>query len=161
MSLKTIGLGALALLWLAPAPGSGQTSLEYAVKYVCGHRMLLDPRNPLDTLATVIPGWYGTVVNVHNPSPDSVRLSVHVVPDGANPLATSTLWLLRDRALELDCAYIYKAFERSPRYMFKGFVIIRDTADVDVTAVYTAGAATGVQTMDVERITPRRALIRR
>jgi hypothetical protein len=125
-------------------------SFQYAAKVVCG-------KSAGDVVAR---GVYFTAINVHNPSRTTVRLQwkVAVARPGAKTGPVSTVFEARlgpDEALELDCPDIMKRVRA--RGFLKGFVVIETGLELDVVAVYTAGAERGqVATLHTERVPPRR-----
>jgi Concanavalin A-like lectin/glucanases superfamily len=125
-------------------------SFEYAAKVVCG-------KSPGDAVAR---GVYFTAINVHNPSRTTVRLrwKVAVARPGAKAGPVSRYFEARlgpDEALEIDCPDIMK--RTKVRDFLKGFVVINCGLELDVVAVYTAGAERGqVATLHTERVPPRR-----
>lgn len=124
-------------------------SLQYAAKVVCG-------QSAGDVVAH---GVYFTAINVHNPSHTSVRLrwKVAVARPGAKPGPVSRFLESRlgpDEALEIDCPDIMKRVRA--KGFLKGFVVIESGLELDVVAVYTAGAERGqVATLHTERVPPR------
>lgn len=127
---------------------------EYAVKFICGTSQG-DP---------VARGAYYTAINVHNPADHRVtfRWKVAVARPGleAGPVSEfSAARLGPDEALEIDCADI-RCLSRRRDDFLKGFVVIQVTSvELDVVAVYTAaGADQHVETLDIERVTPRRSI---
>ncbi|RMG55008.1 MAG: hypothetical protein D6723_03645 [Acidobacteria bacterium] len=142
------------LMTLIPVPTvttAQQAPLQYAVKFVCG-------KSDGDVVA---PGQYFTAINVHNPTEKAISFlkKFAVALPGERPGPVSPFFGARlggDQALEIDCSDI---FERVPARadFVKGFVIIESDVELDVVAVYTAAGATGaVETLDIERISPRR-----
>jgi hypothetical protein len=126
-------------------------SFQYAAKVVCG-------KSAGDVVAR---GVYFTAINVHNPSRTTVRLrwKVAVARPGAKAGPVSRFFEARlgpDGALEIDCPDIMKRVRA--RGFMKGFVVIESGLELDVVAVYTAGAERGqVATLHTERV-PRRRL---
>jgi hypothetical protein len=124
--------------------------LEYAVKFVCGK-----PENPV-----VAPGIYFTAINVHNPRSVKVnfvkKIAVALPSEKAGPVTRFfRVSLDKDSALEIDCPDILKHADQKD--FLKGFVIVRTNYELDVVAVYTAAGSTGsVETLFMERVSPRR-----
>lgn len=123
---------------------------QYAVKFICG-------RSEGDVAA---PGTYFTAINVHNPTDDAVgfRKKVAVAFPRERPGPVSKFFdakLGPDQALEIDCPDIVEHTEVRAGFL-KGFVVIESKVELDVVAVYTAAGATEqVETLDVERVSPR------
>lgn len=130
------------------------TSLDYSAKYICGLRA---PGTQADWDA-VSPGEYRSAVNIRNPNADTVRFAYQIATTAAEPVGGQIfpggmLFLTSGQALEIDCAEIL----RLTRLRFsKGFVVLSANWELDVIVVYTAGQRGAVQSIDVERITPRR-----
>lgn len=144
MMLLTAALFAGAAL--TPARASAQT-FEYAVKVICGA-----PGGQ-----QLAPARYFTAINVHSPDSTDFRFKVATTRPGLEPGVVTDFRrvpLLRDQAVEIDCRIVQSM--TSPTFV-KGFVVIQSRVELDVVAVYTAGAPEGtVTTMDVERVQPRR-----
>lgn len=119
----------------------------YSVKFVCG-----DSEGEI-----VSPGRYFTAINVHNPSCTSVRFRYKVAlafpgePGEVSPFKEVSLG--PDQAFEIDCAQVRELIESDQRFL-KGFVVIESEHELDVVAVYTAGAPE-VRTLHTERVVPR------
>jgi len=126
-------------------------ALQYAVKFVCGPSE--GPR--------VAPGQYFTAINVHNPmlSPAGLRWKVATALSlGEEGVVTRFVdaKLKPDAAMEIDCPFINRMLRTTTGFA-KGFVVIESGTELDVAAVYTAAGGTRrVETIDVERIPPRR-----
>jgi len=150
-----IGTCLWTLLVLASTLATAQVpTYQYAVKFVCGV--------PPDDQA-VAPGKYFTAINIHNPSLEAVKFSakVAVALPGEKPGSVSKFigsGLGPDEALEIDCQHIMARarLEETPRFL-KGFFVINTRGiQLDVVAVYTAAGSTkSVETMQVERVSPR------
>ena len=123
---------------------------QYAVKVVCGKS---DGK-------VVAPGEYWTAVNVNNPNLRSVKfrkkIAIALPSERAGPVTDFfSARLGPGEALEIDRADIY---EHAKQFDFiKGFVTIESGVELDVVAVYTAAGSDGrVETLDIERVAPRR-----
>ena len=144
-------------------PPEERMAFEYAAKLVCG--LQRDPRG-----MRLVRGFYGTAVNIHNPSDEPVafrkKLALTFPPEEQKP--GKIIPIARDRlgpdeALEVDCEDVLKeAFDgQFPTPYIKGFVVVQSSERLDVTAVYTAagldreGEITSVASIDVERILGR------
>jgi hypothetical protein len=127
-------------------------AFEYAAKFVCG-------KPDADELA---PGVYFTAINVHNPTERVVKLRKKVAIAGRReePGPVSEFFDARlgpDEALEIDCPDI-REHARAGDEFLKGFVVLQSEVELDVVAVYTAAGGEGqVETIDIERVPPRRA----
>lgn len=129
---------------------------EYAVKFICGG----SSGSCGDVVAK---GHYYTAINVHNPETHRVgfRWKVAVAKPGleAGPVsAFSAARLGPDEALEIDCDDIRCLSHRRDDFL-KGFVVIQVVnVELDVVVVYTGAGATGqLETLDVERVIPRKS----
>ena len=136
-----------------PALAAQRQAYQYPVKYVCGNR--LSSRS----WDAVFPGRYFSAINIRNPSADTLRLSTQIAATRAAPLEGPTTWgpvltLHPAHALEVDCQEILALAKEAP--FQKGFLVIASPVELDVVAVYSAGLSTGVTTLDVEPVAPRR-----
>ena len=134
---------------VAPVP----VLYEYAVKFICG-------RSCGDVVAR---GQYYTAINVHNPATHRVafRWKVAVGKPGLEAGPVSPFGVSRlgpDEALEIDCEDIRCLSHRRDEFL-KGFVVIQvANVELDVVVVYTgAGATEQLETMEIERVTPRKS----
>ncbi len=127
-------------------------TFQYATKVVCGK----------SDGEVVAPGMYFTAVNVHNPLYSRVRFKVKVaiaLPGlRAGPVsAFRDVELGPDEALEIDNPDIHKLAGLDGDFL-KGFVVIESSTELDVVAVYTAGAGRDqVAVLHMERVPARRA----
>ncbi len=128
---------------------------QYAVKFVCGK----------SAGEVVAPGTYFTAINVHNPTNEEVhfRKKFAVALPGERPGPVSKFFEAKlgpDEALEIDCPDIIRLAStpgEKPAAFLKGFVIIESDLELDVVVIYTAeGRGDQVETLDVERVPPRR-----
>jgi hypothetical protein len=142
----------LFLLVNAAAAQQPAPTVQYAAKFICGK----------SDGTVMAPGTYFTAINVHNPGnqPVSPKKSVAIALPGENPGPVRQFpepfqSLGHDQAYEIDCPEIVRL---APIGGFiKGFVLIETEAELDVVAVYSAAGATGqVETMEIERVPPRR-----
>jgi CARDB len=128
----------------------GAPIAQYAAKFVCGK----------SDGTVVAPGIYFTAINVHSPSsrPVFLRKKVAIALPGEHPGPTTQFVQARlrpDEAFEIDCPDIMR-FARAQGFI-KGFVVIETDVELDVVAVYSAAGATRqVETMELERVPPRR-----
>jgi len=126
-------------------------ALQYAVKFVCGK----------SAGEVVAPGEYFTAINVHNPTYEIIRfrkkVAVALPSEQPGPVSEfSDAKLGPDQALEIDCRDIFRHAHSDAAFL-KGFVVIESDIELDVVAVYTAAGGDGqVQTLHIERVTPRR-----
>jgi hypothetical protein len=124
---------------------------QYAVKFVCGKS---DER-------VVAPGTYFTAINVHNPTSQQVAFhkKFAIAPPGEKAGPVSRFFdakLGPDEAFEIDCPDIFRRTHYEASFL-KGFAVIASDVELDVVAVYTAAGATGyVETLELERVLPRR-----
>jgi hypothetical protein len=124
---------------------------QYAVKFVCGK----------SDRGIVAPGEYFTAINVHNPNKGDIgfKKKFAVALPGERPGRVSRMFDARlgpDQAFEIDCPDILRRTNTREGFL-KGFVVIESALELDVVAVYTAAGATGqVETMELERVKPRR-----
>ena len=152
---------ALPLLLLAqPAAAQqqfqdpGQASYSYAVKFVCSKKNESIEEG-------VLPGVYGTAINVHNHFLDrEVRYFKKFVQGFVNqvqgePTGFEREDVLPNHALDVECLEILEKLGNPNTAT--GFVVFLTRRPLDITAVYTAGPSDGeVASIDVEEITPRR-----
>ena len=137
---------------------------QYAAKVVCGVQK--EERAGFATM-----GIYGTTVNIRNPGRETVRLTKELalaIPPGGQEQG-KLMPLAQDRlepghALATDCDDIRKRAPEALPDLFDGFVTLRATASLDVTAVYTTaalgrdGQPAGQAGIDVEPVAERSAL---
>jgi hypothetical protein len=124
---------------------------QYAVKFVCGK-----------SAGTVVaPGTYFTAINVHNPGDKTVtfrkKFAVALPGEKGGPISKFFDAKLRsDEAFEIDCPDISRLTQARADFL-KGFAVIETPQELDIVAVYTAAGSTGqVETMEIERVPPRR-----
>lgn len=145
MTRMLIGMAVLAATGV-PARGAAQ-AFEYAVKVVCGS----------PNAQQLAPGRYFTAINVHSPQDTEIRFKVATTQPGLQPGIVTAFrngQLRADQAIEIDCRVVQSMVNAA---FVKGFVVIQSRVELDVVAVYTAGAAGAtLTTMDVERVQPRR-----
>jgi Concanavalin A-like lectin/glucanases superfamily/CARDB len=124
---------------------------QYAVKFVCGK----------SSGGVVAPGDYFTAINVHNPNEKGIgfKKKFAIALPGERAGRVSRFFdakLGPDEAFEIDCPDILRRTETKEGFL-KGFVVIETAMELDVVGVYTAAGATGrVETMELERVSPRR-----
>ena len=124
---------------------------QYAVKSVCGKSKGV----------VVAPGEYFTAINVHNPNEKGINFKwkfATALPGKQRGQVSkfSDVMLEPDQAFEIDCPDIFQRAESKDGFV-KGFVVIESDLELDVVAVYTAAGATSrVETMELERVKPRR-----
>jgi len=124
---------------------------QYAAKFVCG-------KSDGDIVA---PGVYFTAINVHNPNEKGVgfKKKFAIALPGEKAGRISKFFdakLGPDEAFEIDCPDIFRHTEANASFL-KGFAVIETPRELDVVAVYTAAGAAGrVETMELERVKPRR-----
>ena len=140
-----------------PADGSAKAQsqdsarFQYAVKFVCGK----------SDAGIVAPGQYFTAINVHNPNERGIRFrkkfAVALPEEQPGPVSKFfNAKLGPDEAFEIDCPDIFRRTNGKEGFL-KGFAVIESALELDVVAVYTAAGGTGrVETMELERVKPRR-----
>lgn len=158
-----VSLAALTALTL-PSLAAAQpvAPLEYAVKIVCGRNPPVQPPPP-----QLAPGQYFTIVNIHNPNEGAkltwkVSLAELNKPGAVSPFQPM-FGLKYDESIDFDCTSVRKWLSANnipaPALM-TGFLVIQSHQELDVVAVYTAGAATpnGLQvvTLHTERVPLRK-----
>ena len=148
-----IGLCLLIALILVPSATVAQETptFQYAVKFMCGK----------SNGEVVAPGMYWTAINVHNPTDIKIvfrkKFAIALPNEKAGPVSEFFESVLApDEALEIDNRDIFKHAEAQADFL-KGFVVIESEVELDVVVVYTAAGATGqVETLHIERVSPRR-----
>ncbi len=140
-----------------------QYKFEYPAKIVCGVQK--DPRE-----TRLVRGFYATTINVHsgNEAPVTLfkKLALSFPPEEQRPgriLPVSEDGLKSDEALKVDCPDIRRRLFPNgfPNGYIEGFVVIRSTERLDVTAVYTTaaldprGLAGSHSSIDVEQVRER------
>jgi hypothetical protein len=133
----------------AQAPTAGE--FQYAAKFVCG----------TTTQSTLVqPGQYRTTVNIHNPGTQGVliryKTAVAAVGQSGKVSGFNFTDIGPDAVMNFDCGTILKLLNFNLTTLNEGFFVIESAAQLDVTAVYTAGPnATQVASVDVEAIAKR------
>ena len=142
---------AIAIILSSSFSTAQQSSVfQYAVKFICGK----------SNGKVLAPGTYLSAINVHNPADTVVvfRKKVAIALPGQKAGPVSKFFDSRlgpDEALEIDCEDIFKMTDTNLSF-FKGFVVIESKVELDVVAVYTVAGATGqVETLEIERVSPR------
>jgi hypothetical protein len=126
-------------------------ALTYSVKFICGTQ----PKCDCECMA-VRPGSYSTAISIHNPSSRDVEVSKRFVPvifagaavgrepRSSKPRAEDRIVLPPHGATMDDCCRITELLFGAPvgsaTPLTVGFLEITASADVSVTAIYTAGA---------------------
>jgi hypothetical protein len=140
-----------------PAEGSAEDQsqdsvrFQYAIKFVCGKT----------DAGIMAPGHYFTAINVHNPNDRGIRFrkKFAIALPGEQPGPVSKFYNAKlgpDEAFEIDCPDIFRRANAREGFL-KGFAVIESALELDVVAVYTAAGGTGrVETMELERVKPRR-----
>ena len=137
---------------------------EYAAKMICGiQRGSNNLRLPK--------GSYTTMINIHNPNERRVeflkKLALTYPPKEQKPGLVDTIGidiLGPDEALKVDCIDIQgKLFPNGfPTPFIEGFVVIKSSESIDVSAVYTVAkpgsllSSERVTSIDVEQIRERK-----
>lgn len=111
-----------------------------------------------------MPGTYATAVNVLNPGGEEAVLMKHVAltfpPPEQMPGEVSSPemdMLMPSEALQVDCGEIPAEFFSPPPLdgYVQGFLVLRSSARLDVSAQYTATVVNGEISVDVEQIEGR------
>ena len=119
-----------------------QPRFEYAATLVCGVQE--DPEN-----LRLARGRYATAINIHNPNRQTAvfhkKLALTFPPDEQRPgkiMPISRDSLKEDEALEVDCIDVQRRLFLNgfPTQYIKGFIVIRSTVSLDVTAAYTTNS---------------------
>jgi len=145
-----------------------QPRFEYTANLVCGIQD--DPKD-----LRLARGLYATTINIHNPNrPRAVlqkKLALTIPPGGQRPGKVMQIGrdaLQEDEALASDCVDIQRRLFPNglPAGFIEGFLVIRSTVSLDVTAVYTTSsmgkdgccksAGGDNPSIDVEQIRERR-----
>ncbi len=151
---------------LITVPPCREEEFVYSVKFVCGQQ----PECPCEC-TTVQPGIYATDINIHNFQDVNVTVKKMVTPvvfmgapvgrepNVARPRASDTIVLPPHSATMDDCCGIAELLlggkAPAPMLLTVGFLEIRSSRELAVTAVYTASdAASGSLSIDVEQIEP-------
>ncbi len=148
---------------IPPCPG-----IVYAAKFVCGVQPACEC-----SCGPVVPGHYATEINIHNYSLKEVTIRKRFVPlvlagapvgrepRVAAPRAEDKIVLPRQTATFDDCcrivALLLGGTPPSPMPLLIGYLEITASAEVAVTAVYTAsGLKAGGVSIEVVQVTGRR-----
>ncbi|HEX8626085.1 MAG TPA: hypothetical protein VF782_13550 [Allosphingosinicella sp.] len=165
--IRTLRTAATAALLALPHAATAQVPtapvqpFEYAVKFVCG-----TATTPPAGLPDVMPGSYLTLVNVHNPGPShefthKVSLAALGGPGRMTPFQPY-LVLRYDESTDFNCRLIRARLVAAGIPVgpfFTGFLVIQSPRQLDVVAVYSAGAANGqVASVHTERVQVRRVM---
>ena len=125
---------------------------QYAAKFLCTSNI----PGTSQTTSALLPGVYQTAVNIHNPQPRTVELRKKLALAGGPISKFINQKLEPDAATRVDCGGI-PDFGLHLIHGFEGFLIIESTHNLDVVAVYTAGArGAEVASIDVEHVPERK-----
>src|SRR5262245_17474789 len=115
-----------------PARTKGHTryAFQYAAKVLC----VANIPGTSQTTGSVVPGFYQTVVNIHNPNDRPVRLRMKVAVLGAEPSKFIDRELKPDFATAVNCSQISKDFGITFIHGAEGFLVIESIASLDVIA---------------------------
>lgn len=133
----------------AQEPEAGPFRFQYAAKVLCTSNI----PGTSQTTDSLLPGSYQTVVNIHNPNAETIRLRKKI----ATTLGISKFvggGLKPDEAGKVDCREIAQGFGITFIHGVEGFLVIESTHSLDVIAVYTAGKG-DVASIDVEQVRER------
>jgi hypothetical protein len=128
------------------------TILQYAAKFVCGEA---------EDESGLAEGRYFTAINVHNPLEKAVafhkKIAFALPEEKSGPVSKFfDAKLGPDGAFQMDCKEIRRMSQAKGGF-FEGFVVIESEIELDVVAVYSAaGAVRRVETLELERLLPRR-----
>lgn len=129
--------------------------LQYAVKFICG-------KPDGDSAAT---GEYLTSIDVHNPQlvPLAFRkkFAIALPNEKAGPISTFfTAKLCSDEAFTISCNEILARTATAAGKFLDGFVVLESDQELDVVGSYSAAGSTKlVETLELERVPPRRQTI--
>ena len=125
---------------------------QYAAKFLCTANI----PGTSQTTSALLPGAYQTAVNIHNPQRRTVELRKKLAAASGEISGFINQKLEPDAATRVDCGGI-PDFGLHLIHGFEGFLIIESTHNLDVVAVYTAGArGAEVASIDVEHVPERR-----
>lgn len=140
----------------APQPpvSPARFRFQYAAKFLCTANI----PGTSQTTASVLPGSYQTVVNMHNPNRQPTRLRKKIAV--ASPVSqTSEFFVDRlapDQAVKVDCEQIGRDFGMGFVHGAEGFLVIESVQSLDVTAITTAGKVGGeVEGLAVQHVQER------
>jgi hypothetical protein len=129
----------------------GAFAFQYAAKFFCTSNI----QGTSQTTGAFLPGTYLTVVNIHNPHEQEVKMRKKL----ASPIQISDFIssaLKPDGVERVVCDQI-QDFKIQSIHGFEGFLVIESTHSLDVVAVYTAGKTGGnVVSIDLEEIKERK-----
>lgn len=149
----TSGAGAGAGFGEAFAQSGG---IEYLVAFNCGS-------NPAGLPDPVVPGQYGTMVNIYNPGNITISVSMRVslsIPPGSMVTGDISNFVNKNiasvRAMEVDCETIRSDFVGGVSSSFmSGVLVVQSGTPVEVITTYTAGGIDSVDSVQVARIQAR------
>lgn len=154
-SISVMMLLAISPAVAQPPPPTGPAAPnEYAVKLVCGRTA---------EEGGFVPGAYATAINVHNPMRENGLVFKIALANLAHPGPMTGfspgMGLHYDQAVEFDCRFAAHWLTDNhiavPSF-FSGFFVIQARSQLDVVAVYTAGAPGGpVASIHTERVPVR------
>ena len=135
--------------------------LQYATKFVCGVAPPVTPSAPNPVAA---PGRYFTAINVHNPARAAIatvykKFTVGLPSEKVGAVTQYfEMKLGGDETMQIDCENIARHLNQSPTDFLEGYAVIESARELDVVAVYTAGAGSGfpVTSIHTERVQMRR-----
>jgi hypothetical protein len=135
---------------------------QYAAKFAC----TMNIPGTSQTTPSLLPGAYQTVIDIHNPSAQTVQLRKKIAvtfPAGRQEPGEVSRFLedmlAPDEALKVDCDQILEDFGVAFIHGAEGFLVVESTRSLDVVAAYTAGGVgSEVASIAVEQIPERRVL---
>src|SRR5665647_1156317 len=124
---------------------------QYAAKFICTANI----PGTSQTTDAFVPGSYQTVVNIHNPQNNAIKVRKKI----ASPIEISEYFgtIMKPDAVERTTCAQLGDFGVHLIHGFEGFLVIESSHSLDVVAVYTAAGNQGqVSSMDVEQIKERK-----
>ena len=131
----------------------GPYRFQYAAKFICTSNF----PGTSQTTASLLPGNYQTVVNVHNPNERGAKFRAKVAVGGRGLISRFVDGKLGpDEVTRFVCRDIREKFGLKLIHGVEGFLVIESTHSLDVIAAYTAGPIHGdVASIDVEQVRER------
>jgi hypothetical protein len=131
----------------------GPYLFQYAAKFICTSNV----PGTSQTTDSFLPGNYQTVINVHNPSSEPVKMRTKVALGGRRLISKFVEAKLGpDEVTRFVCRDLRDKFGLNLIHGAEGFLVIESTHSIDVVAVYTAGPLGGnVASIDVEQVQER------
>ena len=142
ISATGVALAVLSLVAVSARANAQQLTYEYVGKIVCG------PQPQGDTISlAVVRGFYGTTVNVRNPTTARAIIRKEVFwtfPPGLEkqviPDTVRSEVLGPNRAFATECREWFIRSKLSPQSFHEGLIVIDSSIPLDVIGVYTAAS---------------------